>query len=412
MKPWWWVQWLGVAGLSVASAQEALRQWTSQEGRTLEAALVSADETRVYLRRADGTVAEVAPARLAEADQQYVRRWVARHPLPPRLPEWVGVDPATLPLRAEGRQLDSGLYRWEAEHFRIESEAELSPALVREVAVCLEAVRTLFQVLPWGITPATPPGGRHQVTLLATREAYLAAGGPEGSAGVYHGRGRRLLLPLESLGWQERLGRWEKGPEPQWDVLIHELSHQMMHSWLEFLPQWVNEGMAEYVRLLPYRDGKFHTAGAARGLAAHLEYRRKRVVGGVPPPFPLEKLLSMSRDDWSDIITAGGQTVQSVYFTSYLLVYFFMHLDGRGDGRRFLHYLRAVSEAVSQWETYTQAREEGRSFRDLPPPPRHLFGEARAEWMRHNHAILLGGRSEAALMQEVRVAFRRLGVTL
>lgn len=399
--------------LSAASAQEESRQWTSQDGRVLEASLISADAKRVYVRRGDGSVGEMPPERLSEADQAYVQRWVRRQPKPSPLPEWVGVNPVTLSLQEEGRQPDTGMFRWQSAHFWIEAEAALPLPLMRELAACLEAVQALFRELPWGINPAPPPEERHLVMLFASRETYLAAGGPEGSAGVYLGRGRRLLLPLESLGWQPKDGRWGKGPEPQWDILIHELSHQMMDAWLDYLPQWVVEGMAEYVRLLPYRDGRFHTKGAERGLADHITYRRRRVVGGVPPPYPVEKLFALSKDEWSEAVSAGGQAVQSLYFTSYLLVYFFMHVDGAGDGWRLMHYLRATQEGVQVREEFERARREGRPPEKLGVAQRSLlFGRGREEWMTHNRAILLGGRREATLMQQVREAFQRFGLTL
>ena len=34
-----------------------------------------------------------------------------------------------------------------------------------------------------------------------------------------------------------------------------------------------------------------------------------------------------------------------LYFTSYLLVYYFMQLDGAGDSQRFVRYFREITEA-------------------------------------------------------------------
>lgn len=407
-------------------AQETARPWTSQDGRTIQATLVDAGEDHARLRLANGSVATVPLSRFSEADQTYIRLWRRDHARPVPMPEFVGVDLAALKIAAEGEDA-SGVFHWRSPHFQIASQADLAASIIQEIVGCLEAVRALFQALPWDIQPAPPPEGRHKVTFFTSMAAYHAAGGPPGSAGVYHAEGRRLLMPLESLGLVTQNGRLARGADYKLDVLIHEQSHQMMHFWLKALPQWAIEGMAEYVRMLPYRNGRFHTKEALRGLKDHLEFRRTRVVGGLSAPYPIDKMLALSAQEWSDVVASGGQTVQSLYLTSYLLVYYFMHLDDAGDGMRFIRYLRTAATPAKQWETYENAMLEYRksskesrageetSIRPERPPRPHLprdllFGRAVEERHRQNLQILLDGRSEADLMNDVRAAYQRLGI--
>ncbi len=422
---WIFIVWLGTALAGVA--QESVRTWTSHDGRTVEAELTGFDGVSVRLRLPDGGIATVPLSRLSAADQAYARQ---RRPEPfarPKPPEFVGVTPQRLALGPVANDPATGFFICRSPHFQIDSQVALSPVILREVAACLEAVLALFQTLPWDIRPAPPPDGRHTVTFFATMEAYQAAGGPAGSAGVYHSSGRRLLMPLESLGLKANGGRFERGADYKLDVLVHELSHQMMHFWLRHLPQWVIEGMAEYVRLLPYQNGRFHLAGASKGLRDHLEFRRTRVVGGLPGPYPVEKLFAMGREEWAEVVAGGGQAVQSLYLTSYLLVYYFMHLDGRGDGERFIRYVRASAEPARQREAYEKALEEFRRNAESPhpdgessasqerprrphPPRELLFGRAVEERLRQHLQILLDGRSEAALMEAVRAAYLQFGL--
>ena len=44
-------------------------------------------------------------------------------------------------------------------------------------------------------------------------------------------------------------------------TMVHELTHQMMHFWLGYLPQWVVEGTAEYTGTLPLHTGQFRVSG-------------------------------------------------------------------------------------------------------------------------------------------------------
>ena len=118
-----------------------------------------------------------------------------------------------------------------------------------------------------------------------------------------------------------------------------------------------------------------------------------------------------------------------MYYTSYLLVYYFIHLDGKGDAQRILRYFREVHGQRKQMEDYRKAIGEffklpGVTLRsdgsytyssDVPHPPKPDFiasPEGREAFHRKMLAILLDGRSEAELMKQIRAAYRGLGVKL
>jgi len=68
-------------GWDGALAREAFRTWTNQEGTTLEAQLLSADETHARIRVRTGKVYRISLSTLSQPDQDYVAEWrVANDP--------------------------------------------------------------------------------------------------------------------------------------------------------------------------------------------------------------------------------------------------------------------------------------------------------------------------------------------
>ena len=212
-------------------------------------------------------------------------------------------------------------------------------------------------------------------------------------------------------------------------TMVHELTHQMMHFWLDLLPVWMAEGTAEYTNNLPLHGGRFRVAGAKTGLKDYLDTLKKRSSSGVPEPFPLEKLLTISNAEWMETLARDPGSSHRMYFTSYLLVYYFMHLDGKGDGQRIMRYFREVAGQRKAMEDYRKAmgeffklpgvklNEDGTyTYRsDIPHPPKPEFiasPAGQAAFQKKTVAILLDGRSEDELMKQIRSAYRGLGIKL
>lgn len=426
-----WVLVLTGAGLMVARAQalEPLRVWTSVEGSQLNATLVDADGISVRLRLESGGISSVARTRLSPDDQEYVTGWLRRQPPRLGLPDFVGVTSPDLKVEAVVEDEKQSRFVYRTPHFEFESPGRLAGSLTREVGRSFEATYELMRVLPWDIQPRPAEGAHFKATLFRDMDAYLKAGGLPGSVGSYLTHRRRFLVPFESMGIRHSGGAYRMDTDFDTHVLVHELTHQMMHFWLGYLPQWVVEGTAEYAGNLPLKNGRFQLSEAKSGLREYLEFRKRRLVGGMPEPYPLEKLFLISTEEWNEIMSKNNPLTQRLYLTSYLLVYYFMHLDGQGDGARFARYMRASAEPVRRVEAYEASlaafkrRPEVRvnpdgSFeypRSLEPPalPRDLyFGSSRERIIQENLNVLLDGRSAAQLMEAVRAAYREQGIKL
>lgn len=424
----WWPL-LACASLLAAGAQEPSRSWTSSEGTSLEATLVDVDHSSARLRLATGAVSVVPRARLSQADQEYLVAWVKRQPLKLTLPDLVGVSSPDLKVETLIENEAHSRFVYRTPNFEFESQGRLAGSLAREVARSFEATYELLRVLPWDIQPRPPEGTHFRASLFKDMDSYYKAGGLPGSAGSYFSNRKKFLVPFESIGIREVGSTYRMDDDFDTHVLVHELTHQLMHFWLAHLPQWVVEGTAEYTGNLPLKNGRFRPSEAKNGLKEYLEFRKRRLVGGVPEPYPLEKLFAISTGEWNRIMASDNRLTQRLYLTSYLLVYYFMHLDGKGDGDRFARYMRASAEPCRMMEAHEQALSEFKrrsdvkvnpdgSFeypRSLQPPslPKELFfGAAREQRINDSLRVLLDGRTEAQLMEEVRAAYRAHDIKL
>ncbi|MFZ4778659.1 MAG: hypothetical protein ACOYM3_25100 [Terrimicrobiaceae bacterium] len=408
-------------------ADEPLRGWKTVEGQAFEAAIVSFDGTTVTFRVRNGQRSPLPLARLSPDDQMYLDEWQKKQPLKIVLPDVVGGDPASLQpeVLSEDERNEKFVYR--TGHFEFESQGKFTQSLLREVARNFEATYELLKALPWGIEPAPASGEYFRARLLRTRSVYEAEGGPKNSGGVYLGREKVFLVPFESIGLKTVGKSYAKDDDFDTSTLVHELTHQMMHFWLNYLPQWVVEGTAEYTGILPLKTGRFRVSAAKTGLRDYLEHLQR--AGGVPVPYPLEELFPMTNEKWNEILTSNRTMSHRLYFTSYLLVYYFMHLDGDGDGQLFVRYFRAVGAVRKEVEEYDKAVDEfkkqprvevlpdgryrGPGGLKHPDRPAILESEtAPDEFQRKTLQILLNGRTEAELTKQIRAAYAKLGIRL
>ena len=419
------------ASLAVAQLPtiEPPRDWKTAEGAPFQAAVVNFDGTTVLFRMPNGSRIQAPATKLSAADQQYLVEWQKKQPINTTMPETIGVQTAQVKTEVVSEDPVAEKFVYRTPHFEFESQGKFNQTLLRDVARDFEATYELLKALPWGIEPKPASGEYFRARLLKDREAYYAAGGMLNSSGIYRSGEEMFLVPFESIGVKLVGKSYAKDENFETHTMVHELTHQMMHFWLGYLPQWVVEGTAEYTGTLPLHTGQFRVAAAKNGLRDYLAFLKNRTVNGVPEPYPLEQLFSITNEQWSAVLEQDPRASHRLYFTSFLLVYYFMHLDGKGDGQLFARYFREVGETRKAGEAYFKAMEEFKkqpgvdvkpdgSFtyrRDmvLPKPPAELeSAEARADFQKKTLQILLDGRSEADLMKQIRTGYSHLGIRL
>lgn len=401
------------------------REWTFPGGVATRAALQSFDGKTAVLRLSNGQRSSITADSLGEADRAYLAEWQELQPVV--IPDSVGVDSAKVQIEVVSEDEANGKFVYRTQHFEFTSDGKLTQNLLRDVARNFEATYELLKALPWGINPQPEEGDRFHALLVRSPQRYKEEGGPENSGGVYFGSRKVFVVPFESLGI-ERLGKsFAKASDYRSDTLVHELTHQMMHASLGIMPQWVVEGTAEYTNILPLRLGVFKVSAARSGLKDYLAFLKAR--GGVPEPYPIEELFGISGKEWSGTLARNPKESHRMYFTAYLLVNYFMNMDGKGDGARFVKYMHAIGKVQEQVEQYRKAIED---FKKLPgvevlpdgryrwpgsltPPekPEILTSpEKSAEFEKSTLDILLDGRKPAELMDQIRSAYRRVGIKL
>jgi hypothetical protein len=436
------ILWLSAAGMATA------RPWTNTQGRVIEAELVGTDGANVSLKLKDGSVASVPLASLSAPDQEFVRSQpkatATSVPVEKRTwPEAVQVPTAEIEKVALVRTGEKE-FVYQSESFEFSSQAKLLPSLIKEVARTFEATKRLVEALPWGIE-CQPPGGmeRYLSALYETRADYIAAGGPENSGGVYMTRDKTFRIPFESLGIRKLGESFTRDSDFSNDTLIHEITHQLMHDYLPFLPQWAVEGTAELTQMMPYKSGTFRVVSHEKGLREYLGGRSKLTSAKLPR---FKELFRMTRTEWDRQSAAGASLLgeksrqHELYQQSALLVYYFNFLDGEGpeQGRRWMRFCDAVKGEFGGWKDYQKDladyQKEMEEFRKLPgvtttddgrirypssltppaaPEPPGGKGLDYDPQIPLKHlGLLLDGRTEDAVEAEMARRFAEIGLKL
>lgn len=364
------------------------RVWTSTDGRTLEAELIENKGDSVTIRRAtDHQEFTIPLSRLSDEDIAYLDSLSADIMIDESLTEGVFPEdglvwpskvaaPDNFEIEIIREDSKEDIYIYHSNNFEFTSDVKLARKVVKDFAEIFETTLAAVQAMPLQWNIEIPEGG-FQTRLFKTRGAYMAAGGIEGSGGLYSSGSKQILIPLDSLG-TEKSSSGVTLNDGDHATLIHEITHQVQHDWLPRMPTWLIEGMAEYTEAIPYERGQFR-------------FNRRdaeefiRQGGRYPDEIPMidiERMMAISGNEWLSNFQTNAFDVGRFYHSAFLLTYYFIHLDGEGDGKRMWNYLRALENAKTQ--------------DDLD----------RAE------QILLGKRSYQELLEEIKRKYRSEGIKL
>ncbi len=351
------------------------RMWTSADGKHIQAELVDVLNGEAVLRvPGQANLSRVPFARLSLNDQEYIKGWVKPGAPPPKTdapkkpgskpdPEAkeeteIKVDATGFPIgnNSSVKRSEHGwpevvallekptftvfkedkkenVFIYQSDHFEFHSSQRLSGEIVREFSRLFETTYEMVVALPLRLNPK-PPAGFFRVKLFATTEEYFTAGGLAGSAGVYMGRTKEVMVPLPYLGVKQIGERWILDDRDGNHTLVHEVVHQVMHDWLNCLPVWVTEGIAEYITAGRYAAGRITLRGYGNNMN---EYKNGGSRGGGHTP--LDKLMEMDSNTWAGAL-AGGAASRN-YRSAMLLFYYFCHEDDDKTGKKLIEYFAA-----------------------------------------------------------------------
>ncbi len=338
------------------------RTWTSREGRKLEGRMTGLLDGEVEVRLTNGKPVRIRLDLLSDPDQSYVNEWrdlgfgikVARWPA--ELRPMLNFTARELERDADGKSV------YATPNFRYVCDTPLAASLIKEYALAFEGTYYAIKNLPLQLDPRPPGDGYFVVRLFRNREDYLKAGGPQGSSGVYMVKTREILVPMDSLGVRT-VGRRVAIDHRVYDAgtLIHEITHQVMHDWLEVLPVWFVEGIAEYMAAVPFDDARFDFRRMNDGLFEYLEtaYQVKRSSKGATPLDMVvpEDLMALTHQQWASALSNPGAAALN-YRSALLLVYYLIHLDGKGDGSSIVAYLKQAWTKQGEMEHFVREYNE------------------------------------------------------
>lgn len=163
--------------------------------------------------------------------------------------------------------------------------------------------------------------------LYAREEDYLAAGGMEGSAGMFDNSSQQLMAVAG-----------EEFTPATWHVIQHEGFHQFAHAVIGGEPPlWVNEGLAEY-----FGEGIFTGDGFVTGVIP--DWRAKRIKQEI-----VEKKLRTVRE-MMDLEHGQWNSQMSIenYDQAWSMVQFLAHADKGKYQRPFVGFMQDIAHN-EQW---------------------------------------------------------------
>jgi hypothetical protein len=251
-----------------------------------------------------------------------------------------------------------------SEPYEFHSDTRLGPDVLREFARIFKATYMLNCLLPLDLRPAPEQGRETFVAKIFQYESdFHAAGGMLGSAGTYRRDQGAILLPLKSLGVKIVNNRVQTDRSQDTDVLIHEVTHQMMNAWLPRLPVWFSEGSAEYVAMADYMHGRFYMTSMSTRLRSYIQRFAER--GKPVPILSPGDLMKMEKENWNRTLALNAKHAGANYAAAAVLTYYFYHLDGQGDAAGIIAYLRDIEQSVEDQVAAERHLLRGRSVERL-----------------------------------------------
>lgn len=358
---------LACALSSVGSAET--RDWTDRQGRKVSAEFVSFDGKKVTIKLASGKTTSIPAPKLSDEDQQFLKEQSSSSESSESTSSQVSNSSGSETLsssnfdapwpkdiktvedfKVEAVKDGPDEFIYESPHFQFHCTAKLGVQLIRNIGRIFEATFDVNHALPIANTPTRKEGVKFPIYLFEKKEDYIAAGGPPKSAGVFIGSGvgtGKILVPAESVGIKLVNKSFRVDREGDIKTLIHEITHQLMGNEVK-QASWFIEGTAEYVALTPFRTGRFLFGGTRGNIEAYVTGYGKDNKGGralgkeIQVPITLKEYMNLPYSEFT------GTNSSMNYGLAPLLIYYFYHVDGKGDGARIKKYIQALQSGTPE----------------------------------------------------------------
>ncbi|MFT5853409.1 MAG: hypothetical protein ACI8XO_000650 [Verrucomicrobiales bacterium] len=263
-----------------------------------------------------------------------------------------------------------GTFGFETERFRFYSDTKLANADWRSIMIVCEGLRGAMESLPLDLVKSDEQASTRAVVRILSEEAtYHQAGGLEQTVGTYHYREKQVLI------WSRGLiepdpdrARFRLSKSRQYDLLVHELVHQVTAKQFRRMPTWFSEGIAEYLAAAHHSPGQYSFRDPAAAIREHV----KKYLGEVAKLdqfkiIPLKLLTSLDGHAWAQNTRDGeGHGPFLKYVSAVLLVHYFCHLDPeRNRGEVVRKFLGALRDGQPASRATVEQLLRGRSLKSI-----------------------------------------------
>ena len=399
-----------VAGFFSLAATNAdvlgLRTWTNQKNKTINASLVQIFEDKekgnpemmVSLKLKGGKKISIPLSDLSEEHQEELIAWRKKNPLgvaPPTAPyswprQYNGSNTTKIEYIKFDQTRQAHLYK--TAHFDFYIDQKMSDATITKCVVVFDTIVEAIDALPMEMD--TIPKGerpRYQAILVSNRETYMKMGGIPNSGGFFSPSRNLTVIPFSSLGIVKKGNNWVfDGKQRSFETLLHELTHHATSHW-HGMPPWFQEGLAEYMSVMPYQSGRFLFTNPQSAVVSSIRKYKKYQIGDAILPggefkmLHVKKLMATSRTTWNAGMSDHVGSLRN-YTSSMVLACYLMHEDGSGDGAHFIDWMHA-------WRTAQITKQTDQLY---PLIEKHL----------------LRGRSYDELEKDIQEKMRKRGLRL
>ncbi len=235
-------------------------------------------------------------------------------------------------------------------------KSSLSKEYSDHIARCMERVRKLYKEF-FPTIDRVPR--KYEVRVHRSLEEYLANEGPPNTLGYYFPATRTLHL-FEQKSHADTLA-----------TLYHEGFHQYLHEYIEQIPTWFNEGLAEcFSGAIISPDGKQAELVPDPGRLGYI----RAVIQDRACPTAAE-LMTMSHEEMY------GQNIGIHYAQAWAIIFYCLQGGNSGHRNVLGNYFRALRKGLDQQEAFEQTfgkvdmkrlETNWRNYVDRLPDPKEI----------------------------------------
>lgn len=355
------------------AAEQAARKWLNTEGKEITATYLKVDGDNVMLKLATGKTVPYPIQKLSKNDQDFITSLAANQTKAGEEDDTVNFDdkwPESVTFRdnsdieivTEDDEKKEYVYR--SRNYEYKCDVKLNQSVVRTFSRLFEATYEYCRAVPLALNGSQKSDEKLSILLFETHASYVKAGGPPPSAGVYIPSSNVIMVPLESLGVKKIGGGYSVDREKTNNTLPHEITHQLTpRAYFQSGSKgWFSEGIAEYIASTPYNNGFYRVKGNFSGIESYATDFGKGGKGGraLGKDIKVGNLKNYMMQSYSSFTANGNFN----YGVGVLVTYYFLHLDGKGDGARIKNFLKALRAGKSGTDVL-DVLLDGRTFEDL-----------------------------------------------